>query len=179
VRRPQAEARLGEAASTGCIERERDPEVGDHGLSRLQQDVRRLDVAVDDTVGVRILERRGHVRGDPDCLVDRELVFAIETVPQRLPVHEWHDVPEEAVRPARVEQGQNVRVLKVGRRLDLGEEALGADRRRELGSEHLHGHRPAMLLVAGEIDRRRATRSELALDSIAPREGCVQAGDRV
>ena len=54
-----------------------------------------------------------------------------------LALDERHDVEEAAVRLARVEQREDVRVLEVGGELDLGEEPLGADHGGELGPQDL------------------------------------------
>ena len=79
--------------------RERDAEVGDHGLALVQQDVLRLDVAVDHALQVRVMERGGDLPDDADRLVDRELPLAGEPLPQRLARDEGHDVVEQ-VAPA-------------------------------------------------------------------------------
>jgi hypothetical protein len=47
-----------------------------------------------------------------------------------------------------------MRMVEPGGRADLAEEALGAERVRELGVEHLERYAAAVLEVAGEIDRR-------------------------
>jgi len=52
---------------------------------------------------------------------------------QRLALDERHDVEEQAVRDARIEQRQDVGVGETGRHLDLAEEAVGAQAGAELG----------------------------------------------
>jgi hypothetical protein len=86
-----------------------------------------LDVAVDDVVAVGVVQGVGHVPGDLDRLLDAELSFPVDAVPERLTLDVGHDVVEEAVGLAGVEEGKDVGMLEVRRRLDLGEEALGAD----------------------------------------------------
>ena len=55
---------------------ERDAEIGDQRVAALQQDVLRLDVAMDHAVRVRVVERVGHFAGDAHRVVDRQLPFA-------------------------------------------------------------------------------------------------------
>ena len=57
-------------------------EVGHHRLSFLQQDVLRLDVAVDDVEPMGIAERGGDRPGDPQRRVDGKLAFALQPVAQ-------------------------------------------------------------------------------------------------
>ena len=116
---------------------ERDAEVGDQRAAVVQQDVLGLDVAVDHAVPVRVVERVGDLARDPHRVVDRELLLAVEPVAERLALDERHDVVEEAVGLARVEQREDVRMLQIGGELDLGEEPLGAEHRGELGVQHL------------------------------------------
>src|SRR5690606_25201901 len=50
---------------------------------------------------------------------------------------------------------------------DLGEEALGAEHHRQLGSEHLERYRSLVLQLRREVDRGHSSRAELTLDAIA------------
>jgi hypothetical protein len=106
---------------------EGDAEVGDQRLALAQQDIPGLDVPVHDPVLVRRVERVGHGGGDPRRLTHRQLLLPVHALAQRLPFHIRHHVEEEAIGFARVVQRQDVRVLELRRRLDLGQEALGAD----------------------------------------------------
>ena len=56
------------------------------------------------------------------------------------------------------------------RDLDLGEEALGAEHRAQLGAQHLERHIAIELPVAREIDDGHAARADLALDDVAVTE---------
>ncbi len=78
---------------------------------------------------VGVVERRGHLGGDPHGVGHGQLFLPGEPVAQRFTGHEGHDVEEEGVRLAGIEKGEDVRVLEVGRELDLGEEPLGPDDR--------------------------------------------------
>ena len=70
-------------------------------------------------------------------------------------------------------------MLQVGRRLDLGEEPLGAHDGGQLGLEHLERDLPLVPEVFGQVDRGHAALAELALDAVAALEGRVQAGDGI
>ncbi len=50
-------------------DRERDPEIGEQRLPLLQQDVVRLEVAMDDALSVRVLQRAGDPHGEAHRLV--------------------------------------------------------------------------------------------------------------
>ena len=111
----------------GLARGERDAEVGDERLAIVEQDVLGLDVAVDDAVPVRVVERRGDLGGDSHRVGHGQLLLPVEPVRSDLALDERHDVEEEAVDLAGVEQREDVRVLEVGGELDLGQEPLGAD----------------------------------------------------
>ncbi len=166
-------------APLGLARRERDAEVGHQRRAVVQQDVLRLDVAVHHPVPVRVVQRARHLVGDPDRVGHRQLLLAGEPVAQRLALDERHDVEQVAVGLARVEQRQDVRVLQVGRELDLGQEPLGADHRRELGPQHLERHPPVVADVLGQVDGRHAAGADLALEAIAVRQGGSGAGRAV
>ena len=51
------------------------------------------------------------------------------------------------------EMRQDMWMLEVRRRLDLGQEPLGADNRSQLGLEDLEGYVAVVLGVLGQIDR--------------------------
>src|SRR5262245_5018872 len=88
--------------------RARDPKIRHHRVRGLEQDVLRLDVAVDNAVTVRVTQRVGDLARDRERFVDRQLTFAIETIAQRLALYKRHHVEEKSIRLARVEQRKNV-----------------------------------------------------------------------
>jgi hypothetical protein len=67
-------------------------------------------------------------------------------------------------------------VTQVGRRLDLAQEALVTQRRRQLRPQHLHRHPPLVLYVGGEVDGGHPRGAELALDAVAVRECGRESG---
>jgi len=181
VRGAEREPGLGEAGSARLGDRERDPEVRDHGLALLEQDVLGFDVAVDHPALMREMERIGHVSRDRDRLVHAQLLLTRHLLPQRLAFDVGHDVEEElvtALRPrdaAAVVERQDVRVLQVGRNLDLLEEPLTAQDRGEFGTQDLERHLPVVLYVLGEVHGGHAAGAELAHNGVTIGEGRREA----
>ena len=87
------------------------------------------------------------------------------------PGHVGHDVVEEAVGFAGVDQAEDVRMLEAGGDLDLGEEAIAADDGTEFGVEDLDGDLAGVLQVFGEVDGGHAALAELALEAVAVGRG--------
>src|SRR3954470_9551580 len=77
-------AGAGQLLLAECAGGTRDPEVGDQCLAILEEDVLGLDVAVNDAVPVRVVERAGDLAGDSQRVVDRELPLAIQSRAKRL-----------------------------------------------------------------------------------------------
>ena len=179
MRRAERHAGLGHPVPAGLARRQGDAEVGHQRLAVVQQDVLGLDVAVDHPVPVGVVERGGHLARDPHRLGDGELLLPVEPGPERLALDERHDVEEEAVGLARVEQRQDVRVLEVGGELDLGQEPLGADDGRELGAEQLERDPPVVAEVLGQVDGGHAAGADLALDPVAVGQGELEAALRL
>ena len=169
---------LGHAMAAGLLHGEGDAEVGDQGRPVLQQRVLRLDVAMDDALAMGVVERGGDFPREPQGLVHRELLLALQARAQRFAGDVGHDVVEQAVGLARVDQPEDVRVLEVGGDLDLAEEALAAEHGGELGVEDLDGDLAAVLEVLGEVDGGHAALAQLAQDAIAVGDGRGEAGRR-
>ena len=97
-------------------------------------------------------------------------------VAERLAVDERHDVVEEAVGLARVEERQDVRMLQVRGGLDLDQEPLGADDGGQFGLQDLERDLAVVLQVLGQVHRGHAALAELALDAVAAGQGGGEAG---
>ena len=80
MRCAEAEARLGESASTSNPDSQSDSKVRDDGLASLQQHIAGLDVAVNHALAVSIVECLGHIGGNLDSITDRKLMLAVEPV---------------------------------------------------------------------------------------------------
>ena len=175
-RRAERHPGLRHAVAAGLLHGEGDAEVGDQGGAVLEQDVLRLDVAMDDALAVGVVERGGDLPREPERLVHRELPLAGQPGAQRFAGDVRHDVVEQAVGLARVDQSEDVRVLEVGGDLDLGQEALAAEDGGELGVQDLDGDLAAVLEVLGEIDGGHAALAQLALEAVAVGQGRREAG---
>ena len=171
VRRAEAHPGLGHPPAGRGGDGERDAEVHDHRASVVQQQILRLDVAMDDAVAMRVVERIGDLAGDAHGFVDAELRLARELLADGLALDEGHDVVQEPVSLARVEEREDVRVAQGGGGLDLDDEAFGAEDGGEFGFEDLDRDLAIVLQVLGEIDGRHAALAELAEDAVAVGEG--------
>jgi hypothetical protein len=109
-RRAQRQPGLGDAIASGRGDRQRDPEIRHHRLAFLQQDIARLDIAVNHVAAVRVLQRRRHLRSDLDRLVHGQLPLDRKFVAQRLALDVGHHVEEETTCLARVVEREDVRV---------------------------------------------------------------------
>ena len=163
---PNAPVREPLAAPTAA-HRQGDPEVRDHRLAFMEQDVLRLDIPMDHAVRVRVVEGRGGVPSDADRLLDWKQLLAVEPLAQGFALHVRHHVEEEPIRLARVVQREDVGVIQLGDDLDLAEKPVGSDGGCQLGPEDLHRDLAVVLHVVGQIDRRHAAAPELPLDSVA------------
>ena len=121
---------------------------------------------------VGVLQGAADFAGDLERGIERKLLFPRETLPERLPICEGHHVIEQAIGLSRVEQRQNVGVLKGRGDVDLAEEPIAANDGRQLRLEQLDGDRPVVLEVLGEKDDRHPAAAELALHVVSLTERC-------
>jgi hypothetical protein len=141
-----------------------------------QQDVLRLDVAMNDAVGVRVPEGVGGLRGDAERVGERKLLLAVQPVAKRLPLDERHGEPEIAVGLAAVVHRQDVGMLEPSGETDLALEALGAEGVPEVRMQHLEGDGPVVAEIVRQVDGRHAAVTELAVDGVALGEACSELG---
>jgi hypothetical protein len=185
LRRAEREPGLRHPLAAGTLHRERDAEISHQRMAALEQDVLGLDVAMDDTLVVRVLEGVGNLTGDQDGVGDGKLLHALEAGAQRLARDEGHDVEEVGawhasplVIPcgAGVQQRQDVRMLQARRGADLGEEAFRAERGAEFRMQHLDRDVTIVLEVAGEVHGGHAADAELADEGVAVGQCGGEAG---
>ena len=88
-----------------------------------EQDVRGLDVAVHEAVGVRGIQRAADLRDDVRRPLGIQAALCAHERPQVGPVDVAHDDEQHALALARVVDGDHVRVLDRRGRLGLGDEA--------------------------------------------------------
>ena len=96
-----------------------------------------------------------------------ELALARQLRAQRLAAHVRQYIEEDAVRAARVDEREDVRVIELRRDAHLLEEPVGADDGGEIGAEHLERDVAIVLEIAREVDGRHSSGAELATDPIA------------
>ncbi len=133
----------------------------------MEQDVLWLDVPVNDTMAMRVVERRRDLLRDANCVIQWKLPFLVDALPQRPSLHRGHHVEQEAVGLAGVIQGEDVRVGQLGRDLDLPQESLRADLGGQVRPKHLERDAPVMALVLREKDDSHPALAQLASDRVA------------
>ena len=96
-----------------------------------------------------------------------ERPLPLEQLAKRTPFH----IREHNVRQARgfprIQNGQNMRMLKTGGPADFSEEAGDRTRLGKLGTQNLDRDRDAALRVTGKMHRRRRASTDDALDGVA------------
>ncbi len=152
----------------------RDAEVHDLGAPvGGDHDVRRLQVAVDDALRVRVLERVEALPGQAQHLLERQLLVLCECG-ERAPLDVLHhDERDPLDGVPDVEDRHDALVQQLARGARLAVEALlvllplG---RRELhrGLDQLHGHAPVDRGVAGEQDGSHRAAADRLLDDVPP-----------
>ena len=140
-------------------------EVGDLQLAAfVQQQVLRLDVAVDDAVVMGVLQGRADLRHDGQRLARRQPA-AVQQLPQVGPVDVLHQEIEPLIPPAEIVHGHDVRMIEQRQGAGLAGEPFG--KRRVVGdggSEDLQGHRAAQLLLPGLVDDPHAAAANQVQD---------------
>jgi hypothetical protein len=133
----------------------------------LQQDVLRLDVAMDDPLRVGGAERVGHFARDAQRIVDGKVSLALALGAERFARDIRHHVVQQTAGVSGVEQGQDVRVLQLRGGLDLAQEPLAAERGAEVRVQDLDRDLTVVPHVLGEVHRGHPARTDLALDTVA------------
>jgi hypothetical protein len=100
-----------------------------------------------------------------------ELRFPGQPLAEGFTLDERHHVEDGAGDRPRVEEGENLGVLEVGRGLDLRQEPLGADHGGQLRPEDLESDLTVVAAIVREVDRRHPALTERALDPIPIGEG--------
>jgi hypothetical protein len=102
------------APTFGSGNRFSDAEVGDEGVGLGQQDVSRLDVAVDDTLAMGMVQRISHLSCDLHRVNGRKFSFSGQPVAERFTGDIRHHIEQEAFDLAGIMERQDVRVLQDG-----------------------------------------------------------------
>ena len=140
----------------------------------MQQDVLRLQITMDHAMPVRVVERARDGRGDVHRVVHRELLLALEARAQALALDVRHDVEQQTIGLARVEQREQVGMLQVSRDANLTQEPVGAEHDTKLRIEDLERDVALVAEIARQIHGCHPTASNLALELVAAGERRVQ-----
>ncbi len=134
----------------GIVDELGDPEVADlHRTVRVQHQVARLDVAVDDALAVRRGKAGGRLSGDPGDQFRADALLGGQQVAEALPLDQLHHQEEPVLPGAEVEHGHQMRMAQPGGGLGLQPEAGGRRGVRLVPQQELHGHGPSQDLVRG------------------------------
>jgi len=136
----------------------------------LEEDVRRLDVAVDDPVVVSVLKSVGNLVRNSNRVRDREATLFLEAVAQALAADERHDVAQRAVCFTCGVHRDDVRMAELGRHLDFAHEALTAESRREFLVEDLDRNVTVRKRLASQVDPGHASAIELTEQGVPLRQ---------
>ena len=148
----------GAAEHAAVAERLGEAEVGEEGAVAFDQDVVRLDVAVDDAGGVGGVERFGDLAEQGDGAGRRQRPVAVDRPPQVAALDQAHRDDQLAVDLARVEDRHHRRMVEAGGEPGLAQEALAeAVAAGQLAGDHLQRHRP-FEARGGWPGRRRPSR---------------------
>ena len=122
---PDAHPRLREGLALDHAQRLADAEIRDQRMPVLQHDVLGLDVAVHDSVTVRVVERPRDFGRDAHRLAHREQLRLIQSVAHRAPLDAWHHVVQRTVGLTGVVEWEDMRVRELRREPDLAQEPVG------------------------------------------------------
>ena len=136
-------------------------------MAVLEKNIFGLDVAVDDALLVRVVQRLGDLAGDLDGVGKWKLFLPIEPASQRLTADERHDVPDLPAGLSRIVDRENVRVTEAGHDVDFALEALDAKGGAKVCVQNFDGDVSVVLQVVGEIYRRHSTATEFLPDHVA------------
>ena len=137
-----------------------------------EQDVRGLDVAVHDTLAVRVVERRGDIAQDAQAIVHLEGLLAGENGLERAAANQAHRVVGDRLAVANREDRNDVGMVELGGELCFTLEARVRFRRKHgIEREHLERHLTIeRALLRAEDDPHAATPEQLhELEGVADR----------
>jgi hypothetical protein len=145
-----------------------------------EEDVRRLEVAVDDAERVSMREPLKRLEHVIDCVADRELLLEPEELLEIASVEPLHHHVGQAVHErADVHDARDVRAVDARRETRFGQKPLHHLREpREVWRKDLHRARLVEQHVMRTEDDRHPALSEQAVDSILVRENVPHVRQR-
>ena len=175
-RRAERNAHCGELlAPRGFAQRFGHAEIRHERVTIREHHVLGLQVAMHHRALVRVRHRVGDVAEDAHRIRNRQFAGLEESLPKRGAVHVRHHIEQVPVGFAGIVQREDVRMREARRDADLAEEALLAERCREVVAQNFERHLTVVLQIHREVHGRHAAGAELALDAVPAREGHVQA----
>jgi hypothetical protein len=136
----------------------------------VQQDVLWLDVAVDESTPMCVVERTRDVMRDAESLIEHEQTLTFQPIPQRLAAYKWHDKVDLPLYFSRVEYRHDVRVLKLGGDADLGEKPIHGYELRHFGIDDLDGDVTGVFEIVGQKHAGHTAPANFSNDGIAARD---------
>src|SRR5207249_6328210 len=138
-----------------------DAEVGDFDPATLvQEDVLRLDVAMDDAFVVSELQGVANLRHDLQSFARQNMAGAQE-LPQVQPVNEFHDEVVQLARLTRIVDGDNVGMIEFRQSTCLPAEALSEGRiAHRFRRQDFQGYQPIQPRLSRFVDRPHAALSK-------------------
>ena len=176
---PQGEARLGQASQLRLVQSRGDAEVRHYRMAAAEEHITGLDVPVDHALPVGRLQSLRYLGADPHCLLQWEPLLSFQECRQALALHPGHHVVGKALDLARVDEGEDIGMLELGDDVDLPQEPLRLQGRRQRGLQDLDGHLPLVSEVPGQVHHRHPTPVQLRFDFIAIGQGVLQAGEEI
>ena len=167
VRRAHGNPALRQAVTPGGGEREGDPEIGQQRLTVLQQHVLRLQVPMNHSLPVRVIEGLSQRLRERDGVLHRQLPLSVQQHAERFAGDVGHHIVEQAFRRTGVVQRQDVRMLEMRGEFDLLQEPLGTDDRRDFRADDLDRDLAVMFQVPREVHGGHAASPELPLQAVA------------
>ncbi len=158
----------------GGVDRLGHAEVGDNGVAVLEQDVVRLDVAMDDAEAVGVGQGIGDFGEEAHRLRHREWALARQPVAERFPLDQRHGEPGQPADLAGGEERDDVGMVAAGRERHLPLEPLAAGPGRDLGAQHLDHHPPPQPALGGHEDPRHPPAAQLALHGVGVAQGRLE-----
>src|SRR5687768_6611815 len=138
------------------------------------ENVLRLDIAVNDSLRMRVAERVGDFAQDFHRFLRWKLALSCNEGAQILTDDEWHRVVEESALRAGGVKRDDMRVLEPCGELDLAAETICVESRCEIGREDFDHYLAVELGICRDEDARHASAAELAVDTVGRSEDFLE-----
>ena len=149
-----------------------EPEIGDVDVvGFIDQDVLRLQVAVDDALVVGSFEGGAHLAGEFEGAVEGEASFVVDQAGKIAAFDEGHGDELDAADVAQIVYAEDVLLRDLAGQQELLFEALhGLRIGGQLGTDEFEGDGAAEFVVVGLVDGAHAAFAEQGLDAVAGAE---------